>query len=67
MTTNKEISIVEDVRALKESNAAKYDFDVSKIIDAARKRQESSGRTIIRQVVNPLGGQQPISVGSDAG
>ena len=66
MITNKEITLIEEVRALKESNAAKHDFDVSKIIDAARQRQESSGRRIIRQGEYGTAGQPPVSHQSDA-
>jgi hypothetical protein len=50
MITEKECTIVEAVRALKEANAARFDFDVAKIIESARLRQESSGHRIIRQV-----------------
>jgi len=49
MMANLETTIIEEVRSLKEANAAKYDFDVSRIIAAARQRQEASGRRIIRQ------------------
>jgi len=49
MITSKNISIVEEVRAMKEANAAKHDFDVNRIIHAARQRQEASNRRIIRQ------------------
>lgn len=66
MITNNEITIVEEVRALKEANAAKHDFDVSKIIDAARQRQEMSDRRIIRQGEYCAGGQPSASPHSDA-
>ena len=49
MIASTQTSIIEEVRFLKEANAAKYDFDVARIIEAARQRQEESGRRIIRQ------------------
>ena len=48
MIASPETTIIEEVRYLKEANAAKHDFDVSRIIAAARQRQEASGRRIIR-------------------
>lgn len=42
-------TIVEQVRSHKEAVAAKHDFDIAKIIAAARERQEASGRRVIRQ------------------
>ena len=53
MIANTDTTIIEEVRSMKEANAAKYDFDVARIIQAARKRQETSGRRIIRQEHNP--------------
>lgn len=44
----KEQSIIEEVRALKEANAAEHDFDIARIIAAARVRQETTGRVILR-------------------
>ncbi len=49
MIAEKHHSIIEQVRALKEENAAEHSFSVSAIIEAARERQESSGYRIIRQ------------------
>ncbi|MFT5471306.1 MAG: hypothetical protein ACI8UO_006439 [Verrucomicrobiales bacterium] len=49
MIANTEMTIIEEVRAFKEANAAQHDFDISRIIAAARQRQESSDRKIIRQ------------------
>jgi len=49
MITDSEQAILEEVRALKEANAARYDFDLVRIIKAARERQELSGREIVRQ------------------
>jgi len=57
MITNKKQTIVEQVRALKEANAARCGFDVAEIIKSARLRQESSGRRIIRQGEQGGGGQ----------
>ncbi len=49
MIINKDISIIEEVRFLKEANAAEYDYDVTRIICDARQRQEVSKHRIIRQ------------------
>jgi hypothetical protein len=49
MTTGTDMGIVEQVRSQKEAVAARHDFDVARIISAARVRQESSRRRIIRQ------------------
>ncbi len=34
--------IVEEVRKIRENQASKYDFDLDKIFDEAKKRQKSS-------------------------
>ena len=39
--------IVEEVRRVREEQAARYAFDVKAILAAARKRQSRSGRTIV--------------------
>lgn len=49
MIANEETTIIEQVRAMKEANAGKHDFDVARIIASARLRQEESGHRIIRQ------------------
>lgn len=49
MITNTHMSIVEEVRSFKEAVAAKHGFDVARIVEAARVRQDASGRRIIRQ------------------
>ncbi len=49
MITSTDTTIIEEVRSMKEANAAECDFDIVRIIQAARKRQEASGRRIIRQ------------------
>ena len=48
MITETQQSIIEHVRSLKEENAAEHGFSLEAIIESARKRQESSGRRIIR-------------------
>jgi len=49
MRAEAKTTIIEQVRSQKEANAAKHDFDVARIIESARQRQETSGRRIIRQ------------------
>ena len=49
MIADEQTTIIEDVRMFKEANAAKHDFNIARIIDSAQKRQEESGRRIIRQ------------------
>ena len=49
MITDTHMSIVEEVRSFKEAVAAKHGFDVARIVEAARVRQDASGRRIIRQ------------------
>lgn len=66
------MSIVEQVRSQKEAVAARHGFNLARMIAAARERQESSNRRIIRQgeqpgpgqpaalpVVEPEGGDKP--------
>jgi hypothetical protein len=48
MKTETYMTIIEQVRSQKEAVAARHDFDVARIIAAARERQESSSRRIIR-------------------
>ncbi len=48
MKTEIEESIIEHIRSLKEENAAEYGFSLEAIINAARERQEVSGRRVIR-------------------
>jgi PleD family two-component response regulator len=50
MKHGKDYTIVEEVRTFKEKNAARSGYDIEKIIESARSRQETSGRHIIRQV-----------------
>ncbi len=49
MITDTHMTIVEEVRFFKEAVAAKYGYDIARIVDAARQRQDASGRRIIRQ------------------
>jgi len=39
--------IVEEVRKVREQNAAKWNFDVKAILADARKRQAQSGRKVV--------------------
>lgn len=57
MITETYMTIIEQVRSQKEAVAARHDFDVARIIAAARERQESSGRRVIRQGEQGGGGQ----------
>jgi spore cortex formation protein SpoVR/YcgB (stage V sporulation) len=40
--------VIDEVHAIKEAHARRFDFDLHQIIEDARSRQESSGRTIRR-------------------
>ncbi len=42
--------IVDEVRRVREEQAAKYAFDVKAILAAARKRQRRSGRKVVSLV-----------------
>lgn len=42
--------IVDEVRRLREEQAAKHNFDVKAILAAARKRQRRSGRKVVSLV-----------------
>lgn len=39
--------IVEEVRRVREAEAAKHDFDVKAILAAAKRRQHRSGRRVV--------------------
>jgi hypothetical protein len=39
--------IVEEVRRIREENAAKFDHDIDAIVADARRRQQESGRKIV--------------------
>lgn len=47
MKTEAAISIIDEVRAWKEKNAAEHDFDIDRIIAAAREREAQSGEEVI--------------------
>lgn len=49
MIAEVEDSIIEHIRSIKEENAAQHGYSVRAIIEAARERQNSSGREVIRQ------------------
>jgi len=62
MKTETQGSIIEHVRSLKEENAAEYGYSLEAIIASARKRQDSSGRRIIRLTQGePGGAHQPAA------
>jgi len=42
--------IVDEVRRIREEQAAEYDFDIKAILAAAKKRQRKSGRRIVSYV-----------------
>lgn len=48
MITETQQTIIAQVRSLKEENAAEHGYSIKAIIEAARERQEASGRRIIR-------------------
>jgi hypothetical protein len=61
MKTESQGTVIEQVRALKEENAAEHGFCLEPIIKSARQRQETSGREIVRlrkgdQVAGPDAG-----------
>ena len=43
------MTIVEEIRSFKEAIAAKHGFEVARIVESARQRQEASNRRIIRK------------------
>ena len=61
MITDIHMSIVEQVRSQKEAVAARHDFDVARIIAAARVRQDNSLRQVIRQGEQAGAGQLATS------
>ena len=40
--------IVDEVRAVRDSIAKEYDYDIAKIAEAVREREAKSGRTYVR-------------------
>jgi hypothetical protein len=43
--------VVQEVRRIKEELAKSCDFDIDRILDAARRNQEQSGRTVLKAPV----------------
>ena len=41
-------SIIDEVRAIRDSIAEQYDYDIAKIAEGIRQRQATSGRTYVR-------------------
>ncbi len=52
MKTEEAISIIEEVRAWKEENAAEHAFDIDRIIASAREREASSKEEVINAPQN---------------
>jgi hypothetical protein len=52
MKTEEAISIIEEVRAWKEENAAEHDFDIDRIIASARGREAHSKEEVINTTHN---------------
>ncbi len=40
-------SVVDEVRAVRDSIAKEYDYDIAKIAEAVRERESKSGRTYV--------------------
>ena len=58
--------IVEEVRTIREQLAAKFDFDIRKIIEDAQRRQATSKARIVsferpNQALQPTGAAIPVS------
>jgi hypothetical protein len=58
--------IVEEVRAIREELAARFDFDIRKIVEDARKRQANSHARVVsfqkpNQMLQPTGAAGPVS------
>ena len=49
MKTEAPISIIDEVRAWKEENAAEHDVDIDRIIAAAREREAQSKESTLRK------------------
>ena len=52
-------SIIEDVRGLKEQNAAKYGYDFRKIAEAARANQRQHPERMVTRI--PANGGPPVT------
>lgn len=46
--------VVQEVRRIKEELAKSCDFDIDRILDAARRNQEQSGRVVLRLPVRQI-------------
>lgn len=66
MIAETHMTIVEQVRSQKEAVAARHDFDIARMIAAARVRQDSSGRRVIRQGEQAGTGQPAFLPESDS-
>jgi hypothetical protein len=58
--------IVDEVRAIREQLAARFDFDIRKIVKDAQKRQASSQARVVsfqrpNQALQPTGAAAPVS------
>ena len=54
MKTTTNDPIVADVRAARDQHAAQFDYDVKKIFEDIKARQESSGRKYVRYPARPV-------------
>ena len=52
--------IVEELRRLREGQAAKHDFDVKAILAAAKKRQRRARRKVVSLVPKKMPGAAPL-------
>ena len=59
MITEDQNTVIEHVRSLKEANAAEHGYSIRSIIEAARERQDSTGRRIIRRPKAEQGAAEP--------
>lgn len=53
--------IVDEVRRIREEQAAKYNFDIKGILAAAKKRQRESGRKVVSFVPKKKSSARPQS------
>lgn len=49
--------VIDEVRAVRDSIAKQYDYDIAKIAEAVRERESKSGRTYVR-----LSPREPVVV-----
>jgi hypothetical protein len=50
--------IVEEIRRVREANAKRFNYDIDRIADDARARQQKSGRKIIPAPPPPASGKK---------